>query len=116
MKKGSKLREIGYFLEIKDLRNRNWVTPSACRSLREAVEEAAQEVQDMDNYLKVYRECKASNGVYISTFFSIPTEAHPAKQVIVQITAYELLTSQEITDALEYIERISKNEKHSLYS
>ena len=111
MKKGEKLREIGYFLEIKDVRNRDWVYPIPCRSLREAVEEAARYVQDMDNYLKVYRQCKDSGGVYICSFQSIPTDAKPARLVIVQITAYQLLNSEEIDAALDYIARISKGDK-----
>lgn len=108
MKKGDKLREIGYFLEIKDVRHSQWVYPISCRSLREAVEESANYVQDMDNYLKVYRHCNAAGGVYISTFLSIPTETNPARTLIVQITAYELLTPEELKAAMEYMDRVGE--------
>lgn len=111
MKKPAEFRKIAYFLQIKDLRGKDWCTPSPCRSLREAVEEAAQQVQNMDHYKKVYRDFKAMEGVYIASFFSKPTDAVPARHVVVQITSYELLNSEEIEAALEYIARISEGEK-----
>ena len=111
MKKPDEFREIAYFLEIRDIRNRDWVSPFPCRSLREAVEKAAEEVQVMDHYKKVYRFFKDMKGAYISSFFSKPTDAHEGRQVIVQITSYELLTSEEIEAALGHIASISKGEK-----
>lgn len=107
MKKGDTLREIGYFLEISDVRLRQWCTPTPCSSLREAVEAASRQVQEMDHYLKVYRQIKESS-VYVASFLSVPTETRPARTVIVQITSYELLTEDEIAVALEFIKNDSR--------
>lgn len=111
MTKGPKLRSLGYFLEIKTVRSEQWVYPIPCRTLQEAVERASEYVQDMDQYLKVYRHARVAGGVYISTFLSNPTEEHPERTLIVQITAYELLTQKEIDAALKHIAYISKDEK-----
>lgn len=69
MKKGEKLSDTLYFLEVKDLRNIPVVLGTS-RSLRDAVKLASQYVVNMDNYSKVYREATALNGVFAGVYFA----------------------------------------------
>jgi hypothetical protein len=68
MKKGAKLMEDGYLVEISDLDNNYWYAPMSTNSLRQAVSYAAEKVQGMHAYLKVYRDFTATKGAYISVF------------------------------------------------
>jgi hypothetical protein len=69
MKKGDKLGDVLYFLEIKDLRN-TAVLLGTYPSLRGAVKTASEVVVNMDNYSKVYREYTAMHGVFAGVYFA----------------------------------------------
>lgn len=76
MKKGEKISDTIYFLEVKDLRNIP-VLLGTSRSLREAVQLASDVVVDMDNYSKVYRESTAMNGVFAGVYFARNQKGSP---------------------------------------
>lgn len=104
MKKGIKLTDSQYYLEIKDLQYRPIFSLGGIHSLREAVRLAADHVQDMDNYAKVYRELKAMQGAFVGAYLL------PGKKVrhaFLIIAAYELtnpITDIELVDEAEQIE------------
>lgn len=70
MKKGEKVRDVIYFLEIKDLSN-NPIYLSTSPSLRGVVKLAAQVVSNMDSYSKVYREFSELDGVFAGVYFAL---------------------------------------------
>jgi hypothetical protein len=109
MKKGAKLREDNYLLEISDLDNYQCTIPTSYKSLRQAVADASIFVSDMDSYLKVYRDFTAMNGAYVGVFFS-KVEAKPRRHFIVKITASELLTRDMLGEALALFKPSSQNE------
>jgi hypothetical protein len=69
MKKGEKLLEKAYLLQVKDIHNKT-VGGGICRSLRQAVITASNYVVEMDNYSKVHREFTLMKGAYAGVFFS----------------------------------------------
>lgn len=69
MKKGEKLLEKSYLLQVKDLRNKT-VGGGKCRSLRQAVITASEYVDGMDTYSKVHREFNIMNGAYAGVFYA----------------------------------------------
>lgn len=91
MKKGSKLAENNYSVEITDLGFKTPFTASG-NSLRELVKLIKTHVPTMDTYSKVYREMRENVGVYIS-LFTLPIPGKKIRQVVVHIT------SANITDA-----------------
>lgn len=104
MKKGIKLTDSQYYLEIKDLQYRPIFSLGGIHSLREAVRLAAEHVNDMDNYAKVYRELKAMQGAFVGAYLL------PGKKVrhaFLIIAAYELtnpITDIELVDEAEQLE------------
>ena len=113
MKKGSKLREHDYLLEISDLDNHHCVIPTTYKSLRQAVADASVFVSDMDSYLKVYRDFTAMDGAYVGVFFS-KVEAKPKRHFIIKITASELLTRDVTGEALAFFKPSSQNEPQAV--
>lgn len=76
MKKGTKLSDVTYFLEIREM-SHNPVYLTSGPSLRELVRAAAAHVPTMDNYSKVYREMRVQLGVYMGLFVLIPATGRP---------------------------------------
>lgn len=113
MKKGAKLMEDGYLVEISDLDNNYLSAPGMYNSLRQAVAYAAEKVPTMDNYLKVYRDFTAMQGAYISVFVQTFEDA-PAEHTIVKIRSFEVYTAEGIAHAEAYLKRISENEAKAL--
>lgn len=111
MKKGAKLMEDGYLVEISDLDNNYWCAPMSTNSLRRAVSYAAENVQGMHSYLKVYRDFTATNGAYVAVFLasSENPEAKP-EHIIVKIRSFEVYTPEGIAHAEAYLKRISEGE------
>lgn len=111
MKKGTKLTQDGYLLEITDLDGNGEDNAGIYRSLRQAVADASNDVPGMDSYLKVYRDFTALKGAYAAVFLDLPNEsgAKP-KHILVKIRSFEVYTAAGIQSELEYIERISRHE------
>ncbi len=106
MKKGTKLTDTYYYLEIKDLQNRVLFL-AAFHSLREAVDIASNHVTGMDNYAKVYRELKAMQGAFTGVYFGIVEGFTKPRHAFVTISHFELEDdSEEQTDRLEYLETL----------
>lgn len=76
MKKGTKLSDVTYFLEIREL-SHNPIYLTSGSSLRELVHAAAAHVPTMDNYSKVYREMRVQLGVYMGLFVVVPDTGNP---------------------------------------
>ena len=93
MKKGTKLADVQYFLEIKDLQYQP-VYWAGGLSLREAVRLASNHVMNMDTYSKVYRELRAMQGAYAGLFFAPRGEKKPLT-VFVLIREYPKLSVEE---------------------
>lgn len=122
MKKGEKLSETAYFLEIKDLRNIP-VSIGTYRSLRDAVKWASEYVQNMDNYPKVRREAAALGGVFAGVYFA----KHDGKVsshllVLIRSSKIEYSDKQDLANQLDAIselhsERIKEGiiEQHGSY-
>jgi hypothetical protein len=85
MKKGSKLGDYAYEVEITDL---SLKTPfkSSSNSLRELIKLIKTHVPIMDTYSKVYREMRENLGVYVS-LFTLPLPGKKVRQVVVHITS-----------------------------
>ena len=83
MKKGSKLSDITYSVEIRDLDRAIPVTASST-SLRELLRVITEYVPTMDNYSKVYREMRYHVGVYMG-LFTLPLPGKKHRQVVVTI-------------------------------
>ena len=83
MKKGSKLSDITYRVEIRYLDRTIPVTTSNS-SLRELLRVITEHVPIMDNYSKVYREMRHHVGVYMG-FFTLPVPGRKYRQVVVTI-------------------------------
>ena len=104
MKKGSKLADVQYFLEIKDLQYQPFYLAGGL-SLREAVRLASQHVTDMDTYSKVYRELRAMQGAYAGLFFSLQGEKKPIT-VFVLIREYPKPSAEEELTTLAQIDQL----------
>jgi hypothetical protein len=85
MKKGSKLSDITYHVEIRDLSSKIPFTTSGS-SLRELLKVISNHVPTMDNYSKVYREMRTHVGVYMG-HFTLPTSGKQVRQVVVTISS-----------------------------
>jgi len=109
MKKGAKLKEDGFLVEISDLDNNYCSAPLTTNSLRQAVSYAAEVVPGMDNYLKVYRDFTAMKGAYVAVFVRSFDDA-PDEHTIVKIRSFEVYTEEGLQHVLDYLERISKDE------
>jgi ribosomal protein L13 len=83
MKKGTKITDKEYFLEIRELSHKPIHLASPI-SLREAVRVAAQFVPNMDTHSKVYREMRSRLGVYIGIF--LVSYAEKPLHLVVTIT------------------------------
>jgi hypothetical protein len=83
MKKGSKLSDINYSVEIRDL-DRPIPTTFSGSSLRDLLRQIADSVPTMDNYSKVYREMRYHVGVYMG-LFTLPVPGKKPRQVVVTI-------------------------------
>ena len=106
MKKGQKLLESAYVLQVKDIHNKT-VGGGVCRSLRQAVVMASEYVAEMHNYAKVYREFTVMRGAYAGVFFAKyngkPSELalmgrKPSKHLFVLINQTYLQPSDIDTD------------------
>ena len=85
MKKGSKLVENAYEVEITDLAfNSSFKATSS--SLRELIKMIKTYVPPMDTYSKVYREMRQHLGVYIA-LFTMPLPGKKIRRVVVHITS-----------------------------
>lgn len=84
MKKGSKLNENAYEVEITDLALKTPFRASSS-SLRELIRLIKTHVPSMDTYSKVYREMRHNVGAYIA-LFTIPLPGKKIRRVVVQIT------------------------------
>jgi hypothetical protein len=106
MKKGEKLSEIVYFLEIKDLYNKP-VTLATCRSLRDAVGYASEFVRDMDNYQKVNRDFRSVDGAFVGVYFARKPNDYARFTthliVLIHSSKVELAENQTINDKLANI-------------
>jgi hypothetical protein len=85
MKKGSKLNENAYQVEITDLALKTPFKASSS-SLRELIRLIKIYVPPMDTYSKVYREMGHNLGVYIA-LFTMPLPGKKIRQVVVHITS-----------------------------
>lgn len=104
MKKRPEARRFVYLLRIKYLNGKDWITPIPCKSLREAVEGAAQYVQNMDSYKKVYRDFNSLGGSYVACFFSNPNQADAPQHFLIQVIGIKLLTHDEIEEVIQALE------------
>ncbi len=93
MKKGSKLSDISYSVEIRDLDHNTPITASG-PSLRELLRVITGYVPTMDNYSKVYREMRDHVGVYMG-LFTLPSPGRKLRQVVVTITS-DTITQADI--------------------
>jgi hypothetical protein len=85
MKKGSKLIDVTYSVEIKDLSS-NIPFSTSGSSLRELLKVITNYVPTMDNYSKVYREMRTHVGVYMG-HFTLPSPGKKVRQVVVTISS-----------------------------
>jgi hypothetical protein len=81
MKKGTKLTDVDYFLEVRDLSHKP-IHLSTGTSLRELVRLATEHVPSMDSYSKVYREMRSHLGVYLGLFVLVPAGQVPFHVVV----------------------------------
>jgi hypothetical protein len=111
MKKGAKLMEAGYLLQITDLDGNGDENSGTFRSLRQVVEHAAKEVPGMDNYLKVYRDFTAMQGAYVGVFLT-PSDEPSLKSahILVRIRSFQVYTAEGIAHAEAQMKRLSENE------
>lgn len=93
MKKGSKLAENNYSVEITDL---GFNSPFAAsgNSLRELVKLVKTLVPTLSTYSKIYREMQENLGVYIA-LYTLPMPNKKIRQVVVQIKSLNV-TSEDI--------------------
>jgi hypothetical protein len=84
MKKGTKLADTVYSLEIKSLTRKPAFT-SEGSSLRELVRLVSEIVPSMDTHSKVYREMRDNVGVYMGLFV-LPVQKKKPRHVVVTIT------------------------------
>lgn len=85
MKKGSKINDITYKVEIRDL-SLNIPFSTSGSSLRELLKVITAYVPTMDNYSKVYREMRTHVGVYMG-LFTLPSPGKKVRQVVVTISS-----------------------------
>jgi hypothetical protein len=85
MKKGSKLIDVSYSVEIRDLASNTPFSTSGS-SLRELLKVVTNFVPTMDNYSKVYREMRTHVGVYVG-LFTLPSPGKKLRQVVVTISS-----------------------------
>ena len=104
MKKGTKLSDSQYYLEIKDLQYRPIYSLGGIFSLREAVRLAAEHVQDMDNYAKVYRELKAMHGAFVGHYLLPGKKVRHAFMIIAEYEQTNPITDIELVDDAEQLE------------
>lgn len=111
MKKGAKLTEDGYLLQITDLDGNGEDNAGTYRSLRQAVADASKDVPGMDNYLKVYRDFTAMQGAYVGVFLT-PSDEPSAKpaHTLVRIRSFQVYTAEGIAHAEAQMKRLSENE------
>jgi hypothetical protein len=111
MKKGAKLMEDGYLVEISDLDGNYWCAPMTTNSLRRGVAYAAEKVPAMDSYLKVYRDFTATQGAYIAVFLKAgdTPEVKPV-HLVVKIRSFQVYTAEGIAHAEAYLKSISEGE------
>lgn len=105
MKKGAKLKDTQYFLEIKDLEYKP-IFLASVHSLREAVSIASKHVTNMDHYAKVLRELKALNGAFIGMYFAPAEGTEALRHAFVLIRAESFPPPKEIAKILDKAERI----------
>lgn len=84
MKKGTKLNDVTYSVEIKELTYDIPFSTSGS-SLRELLKVITAYVPIMDNYSKVYREMRNHVGVYMG-LFTLPSPGKKLRQVVVTIS------------------------------
>lgn len=85
MKKGAKLTDSIYTLEIRTL-SRKHLFKDQHHSLRELVQRAARYVPDLAGYSKVYRFMREHVGVYAGLYVS-PLTPETVAHVLVTITS-----------------------------
>lgn len=102
MKKGEKLSDTLYFVEIKDLRNQP-VMLGTSRSLREAVSAVSMFVEKMDTYSKVYREFTAMSGVFASVYYGLNPKRSRHLFVIIHSSKVEYSDDKERTSKMDMI-------------
>jgi hypothetical protein len=130
MKKGSKLGDYAYEVEITDLA---FSVPfkASSNSLRELIKMIETHVPVMDTYSKVYREMRENVGVYIA-LFTMPLPGKKIRRVVVHITSANITaadierfharaailprlgppdTPEAIAATIERIERLEKKMK-----
>lgn len=87
MKKGSKVSDREYYLEIREL-NHKPIYLATVPSLREAVRLATSYVPNMDNHSKVYRQMQHNLRVYIGIFL-LSHSGKPLHVVVAITTAHD---------------------------
>jgi predicted small metal-binding protein len=92
MRKGSKVTEYGYLVEITDLGSSIPFKASG-NSLRELVRLVKIHVPTMVTYSKVYREMQENVGAYIA-LFTLPLSGKKIRRVVVQITSLHVTDEQ----------------------
>lgn len=85
MKKGSKLSEQSYEVEITDLSHSSSFK-STSNSLRELIRMVQTYVPPMDTYSKVYREMRENVGVFMA-LYTWPLPGRKIRRVVVHITS-----------------------------
>jgi predicted small metal-binding protein len=92
MRKGSKVDEYAYSVEITDL---GFTMPfkASGNSLRELVRLVKNHVPTMVTYSKVYREMQENVGAYIA-LFTLPLPNKKIRRVVVQITSLTVTDEQ----------------------
>lgn len=93
MRKGSKLSDISYRMEIRELGQNTPITASSS-SLRDLLRVIIPYVPTMDNYSKVYREMRDHIGVYMG-LFTLPSPGRKLRQVVVTIES-DTITQADI--------------------
>ncbi len=87
MKKGSKVSDREYHLEIRELSHKP-IHLASVTSLREAVRLATSFVPNMDTHSKVYREMRDNLRVYIGLFL-LSHSGKPMHVVVTITTAHD---------------------------
>lgn len=107
MKKGEKLSETLYFLEIKDLYNKP-VTLVTARSLRDAVNYASEFVLNMDNYQKVNRQFREMDGAFVGVYFTRKPNEQPrfTTHLIVLIHSSKAAENQTVLQKMEEVNEV----------
>lgn len=93
MKKGSKLSEQSYEVEITDLSHTTSFKATS-NSLRELIRMVQTYVPPMDTYSKVYREMRESLGAFMA-LYSWPLPGRKIRRVVVHITS-AIITEADI--------------------